>query len=134
MTICNESFIAVCQTKQENCYLGAIFGHWWYSHYNWHYIKNSKLKLSNFPPETVVQFFLLEKRCPNDCSGQGECNFSNGICACNNGHGGADCSGQLITILYYIQNISTQFFKSFGIIPHIEGLKSTRYMGSKKFL
>ena len=37
--------------------------------------------------------------CPNDCSGQGTCDASTGVCTCNTGFTGANCAGKKM-ILY----------------------------------
>ncbi|EGC32286.1 hypothetical protein DICPUDRAFT_38629 [Dictyostelium purpureum] len=35
---------------------------------------------------------VKEKKCPNDCSSNGQCDTKSGICLCNNNYSGFDCS------------------------------------------
>ena len=41
-------------------------------------------------------FFLPDKSCPggnSPCSGNGQCDHTTGLCTCNQGNQGSDCSG-----------------------------------------
>ena len=46
--------------------------------------------------QVIVCFFLPDKSCPGGnppCSGNGQCNHTTGLCTCNQGNQGTDCSG-----------------------------------------
>ena len=42
----------------------------------------------------ICEFYVTDKTCPNNCSGQGTCDGSTGTCNCNTGFTGADCAGK----------------------------------------
>ena len=47
----------------------------------------------------------LDKSCPGGsppCNGNGECDHSTGLCICNEGNQGSDCSGNIQNINYKI--------------------------------
>jgi len=55
---------------------------------------------SPFPPSCTCFYMWYTKNCskaecPSNCSNSGTCNPSNGVCSCNKGLGGADCSIKL---------------------------------------
>ena len=39
-------------------------------------------------------FYHKDRTCPDDCSGQGTCDASTGVCTCNTGFTGANCAGK----------------------------------------
>ena len=47
---------------------------------------------------TLAEFFFLsDKSCPGGqipCNGLGQCDLTTGLCNCNIGHQGSDCSGK----------------------------------------
>ena len=45
-------------------------------------------------PITNLLFYHKDRTCPDDCSGQGTCDASTGVCTCNTGFTGANCAGK----------------------------------------
>ena len=43
-----------------------------------------------------IIFFILELKCPADCSGAGVCDTDVGECTCEPGRHGLDCSSEII--------------------------------------
>ena len=55
-------------------------------------------------------YFVADKTCPGGqtpCYGNGECDVKTGLCSCNEGHQGNDCSGNKdtfwIVLLKYLE-------------------------------
>ena len=42
-------------------------------------------------------FYSKDRTCPDNCSGQGTCDATTGVCTCNAGFTGANCAGKKIT-------------------------------------
>ena len=48
-----------------------------------------------------IIIFSLELICPGDCSNAGNCDTSTGICLCDPGRNGPDCSSKLLFALHF---------------------------------
>ena len=55
-----------------------------------------------------IVIFSLELICPGDCSNAGNCDTSTGICLCDPGRNGTDCSSKLCSNRYLIWLISSK--------------------------
>ena len=49
--------------------------------------------------QTLIDFVLVFE-CPDDCSNQGTCDASSGVCNCEVGFAGDNCAGQSKQIFY----------------------------------
>jgi len=73
--------------------------------------KAFELQVWNKNPETEATFVyswsITTQACPNDCSDHGECG-PGGICHCESGYNGEDCSGKrsIFTQLWFIITVS----------------------------
>jgi hypothetical protein len=59
-------------------------------------VRNAKLKVFGIAMAILgasgLLFYLTLPSCPNNCSGNGTCDAINGVCTCNSGFSGVDCS------------------------------------------
>lgn len=65
-----------------------------------HVMKASKESIAHVKiPKKLFCSWLLNENfsdqiCPNDCNGNGECDFTTGSCRCLPGFGGDECNGE----------------------------------------
>ena len=55
-----------------------------------------RLKFYHFKKQMPKHDTFLDKSCPGGsppCNGNGQCNHTTGLCTCNEGNQGSDCSG-----------------------------------------
>ena len=55
-----------------------------------------RLKFYHYEKYVLKHDIFLDKSCPGGsppCNGNGQCNHTTGLCRCNEGNQGSDCSG-----------------------------------------
>ena len=69
---------------------------------------NTKDKVTSVSEGRITTSYCPEmKLCPKGCNGNGTCDYSSGVCTCNAGYTGVDCSGECNSYGVEIGRIST---------------------------
>ena len=48
----------------------------------------------------LLSLFFADKLCPGNCSNAGNCDTSTGVCLCNPGRNGVDCSSKFLISIF----------------------------------
>ena len=65
-----------------------------------------------------IFIFIIELKCPADCSGAGVCDTNIGQCTCDPGRHGVDCSSEIDFLVTFYYCISATFQQNF--FPFVE--------------